>query len=303
MRASATVAAVAHAHRLAVALRAEAGLADPALAEHRHVDHAEFDAAAAHQRDQRAPERRAGDEAARAVDRVEHPDALGVQRARGRAPRRRCRRPAARRRGCRASPSSAARSACVTGLSSALAMMSSGVRKRRSECAAAASASAWATRRSSLGEKLELMGRGLDPSTGDARAWAASQRVAAVALAKADRIPARADREADHLEQFAHLVLVDQPLRHRALGAARPLHHRQQAAVEQKARLAGVAQHSQPGVLAGQRDAGEIDVRGDVLGARRRPADRRRPGGRGGTSPCPCGAAGGSTRPRESRSR
>jgi hypothetical protein len=38
-----------------------------------------------------------------------------------------------------------------------------------------------------------------------------------------------------------------------------------QPAVQQKARLAGVAQHVQAGVLTGQRHPGEVDVRGDVF--------------------------------------
>jgi tRNA nucleotidyltransferase (CCA-adding enzyme) len=47
----------------------------------------------------------------------------------------------------------------------------------------------------------------------------------------------------------------------------RPLAAGRQAAVQQEARLRGVAQHVQAGVLRGQRDAGEVDVGGDVLGA------------------------------------
>jgi hypothetical protein len=38
-----------------------------------------------------------------------------------------------------------------------------------------------------------------------------------------------------------------------------------QAAVEQEVRLRGVAQHVEPGILRGQRDGAEVDVRGDVL--------------------------------------
>ena len=41
----------------------------------------------------------------------------------------------------------------------------------------------------------------------------------------------------------------------------------EQAAVHQKPRLRAVAQHLQPRVLPGQRDAGEVDVGGDVFEA------------------------------------
>ena len=60
---------------------------------------------------------------------------------------------------------------------------------------------------------------------------------------------------------------------HHQLGGLRALlllalfHLLRDAAIEQKVRLIGVAQHLQTGVLRGQRNAGEIHVRGDVLQA------------------------------------
>ena len=72
--------------------------------------------------------------------------------------------------------------------------------------------------------------------------------------------------EADDLEQLAHLVLGDQLLGCGAARAGRASPSTvEQAAVHQEARLRGVAQHVEPGVLAGQRDGAEVDMRGDVL--------------------------------------
>ena len=51
---------------------------DPALVQDRLVDQAEHRPAPTRQRDQRAEQRPAGDERLGAVDRVEHPDELGV---------------------------------------------------------------------------------------------------------------------------------------------------------------------------------------------------------------------------------
>ena len=69
-------AAGAGAHRRAVAQARCAVDADPAFAEDRRLDHAQHRARALRERDQRAEQRIAGDEALGAVDRVEHPGEL-----------------------------------------------------------------------------------------------------------------------------------------------------------------------------------------------------------------------------------
>jgi hypothetical protein len=51
--------------------------------------------------------------------------------------------------------------------------------------------------------------------------------------------------EADDLEELAHLVFVDEPLRHRPRRQVGRRQQGRQAAVEQEARLRGVAQHVQ----------------------------------------------------------
>ena len=96
---------------------------------------------------------------------------------------------------------------------------------------------------------------------------------------------------------------LSEPRRVGARAQRRPLHQLGDAAVEEEARLRGVAGDVEAGVLAGERDAGEIDMRGDVLDAD--------VGERVGVGAMPAvahqgalrRAAGGSTRPPESRSR
>ena len=67
---------IALARRAAIARRA--AVAGKSLARERLVHHAEDRLAEAHQPDQRAPGRHAGDEGFGAVDRIEHPDIFGV---------------------------------------------------------------------------------------------------------------------------------------------------------------------------------------------------------------------------------
>ena len=60
-------------------------------------------------------------------------------------------------------------------------------------------------------------------------------------------------------------MLIDQLLHHRPLCNAGVFHTIEQPAVQQKPTLPGVADHLQTGFLPSQRDAGEVDVGGDVL--------------------------------------
>ena len=62
-------------------------------------------------------------------------------------------------------------------------------------------------------------------------------------------------------------MLVHQFLHQRALCQTGLVHALQQPTIQQKPPLARVAQHLQPGVLSGQRNAGEVNVRGDVFAA------------------------------------
>ena len=91
------------------------------------------------------------------------------------------------------------------------------------------------------------------------------QRVGAVTLGKAQGLPGFAAAQANDLEQLAHFMLHDQGLRLDAGGQGCAFHTLGQAAVDQKAGLAGVAQHGPARVLRGQRHPGEINVRGNVL--------------------------------------
>ena len=60
-------------------------------------------------------------------------------------------------------------------------------------------------------------------------------------------------------------MLVDELLQHHPLGQGRIGHALKEAAIDEKVRLAGVAQHLPARILTGQRNAREIDVRGDVF--------------------------------------
>ncbi len=60
-------------------------------------------------------------------------------------------------------------------------------------------------------------------------------------------------------------MFIDQFLHHHPFGQRRIFHALQHAAIEQEARLAGVTQHLETGLLPSQRDAAEVDVRGDVF--------------------------------------
>ena len=71
--------------------------------------------------------------------------------------------------------------------------------------------------------------------------------------------------KADNLKELTHLVFVDEFLQHHPLLQRRVFHAIQNAAVEQKPPLAGVAKNVQPSILSGQCDACEVDVRGDVF--------------------------------------
>ena len=74
-------------------------------------------------------------------------------------------------------------------------------------------------------------------------------------------------RERHHLEELAHLVLVDELHGVGALADVDARHQLAEAAVEEEARLRGVAGDVEPGVLPGERERGEVEVRRDVLGA------------------------------------
>src|SRR6185437_15418418 len=71
-------AAAARLDRLAVEARRPALAAQPALGEARRLDDPHDGALALHERDQRAEQREAGDEALGAVDRIEHPGELAL---------------------------------------------------------------------------------------------------------------------------------------------------------------------------------------------------------------------------------
>src|ERR1019366_5729587 len=91
------------------------------------------------------------------------------------------------------------------------------------------------------------------------------EAVPTVAAGKSHGREVEALRKVDHLEQLAHLVLVEELLRIGTLLKGRACEKLADAAVEKKARLRGVAGDVHAGILAGERDAGEIDVGGDVL--------------------------------------
>ena len=94
-----------------------------------------------------------------------------------------------------------------------------------------------------------------------------SKGMTAIAAGKAAQLLPHAAPQRQHLEEFTHLVFVEQLLRIGHRGDVGAFQQLQQPAVHQETRLAGVADHVQPGLLPGQCDAGEIDMRGDVLGA------------------------------------
>jgi hypothetical protein len=86
--------------------------------------------------------------------------------------------------------------------------------------------------------------------------------VASVAAFKAQRFKGVVGvAEAHHFEKLAHFVFVDEPLPQAALARAGGLQVVGNAAVQQKVRLTGEAQHVQAGVLAREGDAGEVDLR------------------------------------------
>ena len=98
--------------------------------------------AAVQQADQGAEERPPGDEGAGAVDRVEHPEPLGLRPARRRTPRPGCRGRGSARGSSPRIACSAARSASVTGEASPLASTSSALRNSGRMAAPARSAAA-----------------------------------------------------------------------------------------------------------------------------------------------------------------
>jgi alkanesulfonate monooxygenase SsuD/methylene tetrahydromethanopterin reductase-like flavin-dependent oxidoreductase (luciferase family) len=84
-----------------------------------------------------------------------------------------------------------------------------------------------------------------EPANHGTRA-AASERGGAVTLPETQGVPEGALVESNHLEQFAHLVLGNQPLGGDLFGHRRMLHQVAQSAIDQEARLTGVTQHAQP---------------------------------------------------------
>src|SRR6476469_542017 len=89
-----------------------------------------------------------------------------------------------------------------------------------------------------------------------------SQRMAPIADRKTDRIERTTFRQAQDLEELAHLVLGEQLLRGGKRGDAGAVQQFENAAVHQEAGLRGVADHLETGILRRERDAGEVDMRG-----------------------------------------
>src|SRR5664280_2675640 len=91
------------------------------------------------------------------------------------------------------------------------------------------------------------------------------QAMPTIAAGEAERLDLDSPGEGDDLEQLAHLVLVDELLCVRALPRDGCGEQLDDAAVDQETRLRGVAGDVETGVLRGEREAREVDVRRDVL--------------------------------------
>jgi hypothetical protein len=86
-----------------------------------------------------------------------------------------------------------------------------------------------------------------------------------VTRAETDGVPRLTRAKANHFEQFAHFVLVDEFESVGLVGQIRIFHRQMQASIQQKPTLAGVAQRVQSFILCRHGHTSEVDMRGDVF--------------------------------------